>query len=140
MSQQKPVLVRSLRACFFHDLMLFYSLLFPDPKPILEGAVAVTSAKYGNSYEFLDIATVNAVQFHRPSEAMYVVPLWVYDALTRNIGAYLYVLLTLTPPLSSHLWGELSTSHLLTPRPSFFIPILVTCPWLTKKIGLCVPS
>ena len=117
--------------------MLFYSLLFPDPKPILEGAVAVTSAKYGNSYEFLDIATVNAVQFHRPSEAMYVVPLWVYDALTRNIGTYLYVLLTLTPPLSSHLWGELSTSHLLTPQPSYLTiqaPILRSQPHFCFKI------
>jgi len=49
--------------------------MFPDQKPILEGAFAITSTKSGGCYEFFDVPTVNFVEHHRPVEALRVLVL-----------------------------------------------------------------
>lgn len=70
--------------------------LFPTKKKVLQGALAVTSSKYDEAYQFSGVATVNALQIHDERNAAWVATLSLRSFLTLAIDVYLRAQHTLT--------------------------------------------
>ena len=56
-----------------------FSALFEKGENILKGVTAITGALEAGSFEIFVVPVVNMLQAHRPSEAEYVLAVFIYS-------------------------------------------------------------